>query len=45
LQPVEDGKPVPDSGTTEAITGNFLLDPAFLNVPSETNAQPLVLLD
>lgn len=45
LQPVEDGKPVPDAGTTEAITGNFLLDPAFLSVPSETNVQPLVLLD
>lgn len=45
LQPVRDGKPVPDAGTTEAITGNFLLDPEFLNVPSETNAQPLVLVD
>lgn len=45
LQPVRDGKPVPDAGTTEAITGNFLLDPEFLNVPSEPNAQPLVLLD
>ena len=45
LQPVRDGKPVPDAGTTEAITGNFLLDPEFLNVPSETNAQPIVLLD
>ena len=45
LQPVEGGKPLPDSATTEAITGNFLLDPAFLDVPAETNAQPLVLLD
>lgn len=45
LQPVQDGKPMPDLGTTEAITGNFLLDPAFLDVPTETNVQPLVLLD
>ena len=45
LQPAAGGKPVPDAETTEAITGNFLLDPEFLNVPSETNATPLVLLD
>ncbi|HEV2852820.1 MAG TPA: DUF4388 domain-containing protein [Thermoanaerobaculia bacterium] len=45
LEPAEGGKPVPDAQTAEAITGNFLLDPEFLNVPSETNAQPLVLLD
>ncbi len=45
VQPVQDGKPLPDAGTTEAITGNFLLDPEFLNVSSETNEQPLVLLD
>ncbi len=45
LEPVEDGKPVPDFGTTEAITGNFLLDPEFLDVTPATDAQPLVLLD
>jgi DNA-binding MarR family transcriptional regulator len=45
LDPVERGKPVPGAGATEAITGNFLLDPEFLNVPPEPSVQPLVLLD
>jgi hypothetical protein len=40
------GKPVPGAETTtEAITGNFLLDPEFLILPEESAAQPLVLLD
>jgi len=45
LQPVEHDRPVPGTESTEAITGNFLLDPEFLNVPAESSAQPLVLLD
>jgi hypothetical protein len=45
LQPVQDGKPVKGAETSEAITGNFLLDPGFLTLPSESAAQPLVLLD
>lgn len=45
LQPTMAGKPVPGAETTEAITGNFLLDPEFLILPEESAAQPLVLLD
>lgn len=45
LKPVAAGKPVPGEETTEAITGNFLLDPGFLSLPTESSAQPLVLLD
>jgi hypothetical protein len=45
LQPLERGRPVPGAETTEAITGNFLLDPEVLNVPPESQAAPLVLLD
>jgi hypothetical protein len=45
LQPFEGGKPIPGTETTEAITGNFFLDPEFLILPEETAAQPLVLLD
>ena len=45
LQPVVDGKAVAGEETSEAITGNFLLDPGFLTLPTESAAQPLVLLD
>jgi hypothetical protein len=45
LQPLVDGKAVPGEETTEAITGNFLLDPGFLSLPTQSSAQPLVLLD
>jgi hypothetical protein len=45
LQPLEGGKPVPGTEATEAITGNFLLDPEVLNVAPESKAAPLVLLD
>lgn len=45
LQPMKAGKPVQNAETTEAITGNFLLDPGFLTMPEESAAQPLVLLD
>jgi hypothetical protein len=39
------GEPAPSSGSTEAITGNFLLDPDFLTVPASSEKPPLVLLD
>jgi hypothetical protein len=45
IQPLEGGRPVPGEGTTEAITGNFLIDPEFLKVAPQTKGQPLVLLD
>jgi len=45
LQPMEGGKPAPGTEATEAITGNFLLDPEVLNVAPESKAAPLVLLD
>ena len=45
LQPLVDGKPVLGEEASEAITGNFLLDPGFLSLPTESAAQPLVLLD
>ncbi|MES1241107.1 MAG: DUF4388 domain-containing protein [Acidobacteriota bacterium] len=45
LQPTKAGKPVRGAETTEAITGNFFLDPEFLTLPEESAAQPLVLLD
>lgn len=45
LQPTKAGKPIPGMETTEAITGNFLLDPEFLTLPEESAAQPLILLD
>lgn len=45
LQPMEGGKPVAGTETSEAITGNFLLDPEILAVPAESAEHPLVLLD
>ena len=45
LQPVAGGRPISGAEATEAITGNFLLDPEVLNVPPESQAAPLVLLD
>jgi hypothetical protein len=45
LQPVDNGKPVEGADTSEAITGNFLLDPEFLAIPADAVANPLVLLD
>jgi hypothetical protein len=45
LEPVESGRPVLGAETSEAITGNFLLDPEFLKLSNESTAQPLVLLD
>jgi hypothetical protein len=45
LRPLERGRPVPGAEATEAITGNFLLDPEILNASPESTAAPLVLLD
>ncbi len=45
LQPFEGGKPVAGTETSEAVTGNFLLDPEILTVPAESAEHPLVLLD
>lgn len=45
LQPMEAGKPVAGTETSEAVTGNFLLDPEILTVPAESAEHPLVLLD
>jgi hypothetical protein len=45
LQPMEAGKPVAGAETSEAVTGNFLLDPEILTVPAESAEHPLVLLD
>jgi hypothetical protein len=45
LQPLEAGKPVAGTETSEAVTGNFLLDPEILTVPAESAEHPLVLLD
>ncbi len=45
LRPLERGRPVPGGEATEAITGNFLLDPEILNASPEPTAAPLVLLD
>lgn len=45
LRPMWAGEAVPGAETTEAITGNFLLDPEFLSVSSDTDSAPLVLLD
>jgi Domain of unknown function (DUF4388) len=45
LQPVQGGSPVPGAETSEAISGNFLLDPEFLTLPTDSTAPPLVLLD
>jgi hypothetical protein len=45
LQPMDAGKPVAGTETSEAVTGNFLLDPEILTVPAESAEHPLVLLD
>ena len=45
LQPLDAGKPVAGTETSEAVTGNFLLDPEILTVPAESAEHPLVLLD
>ena len=45
LQPMDAGRPVAGTETSEAVTGNFLLDPEILMVPAEAVEHPLVLLD
>jgi len=45
VQPVEGGEPVAELGVREAITGDFLLDPDFLDLPEKPERPPLVLLD
>ncbi|HYN21612.1 MAG TPA: DUF4388 domain-containing protein, partial [Thermoanaerobaculia bacterium] len=46
LQPqLAESRPQAGAEATEAITGNFLLDPEFLTLPDESTAPPLVLLD
>ena len=45
LQPVEGGAPLAELGVREAITGDFLLDPDFLDLPEKSERPPLVLLD
>ena len=45
LKPLENGKPVPGAEATEAVTGNFLLDPEVLSTTPESTVAPLVLLD
>jgi len=45
VEPVAGGEPVPELGIREAITGDFLLDPDFLDLPERPDRPPLVLLD
>jgi hypothetical protein len=45
LEPVRDGRPDPERGVREAVTGDFLLDPDFLRLPDRPERQPLVLID
>ena len=45
VQPTAGGTPVPGAEATEAITGNFLLDPEFGAGRPNGDAAPLVLLD
>jgi hypothetical protein len=45
IQPVVGGEPVAELGVHESISGDFLLDPDFLEVPDRSDRPPLVLLD
>lgn len=45
LMPVAGGDSMVELGTSEAITGNFLLDLDFFSIPGSTLQQPLVLVD
>lgn len=45
LQPVQGGALASEPPVREAITGDFLLDPDFLELPDEEEQAPLVLLD
>jgi uncharacterized protein DUF4388 len=41
VQPVAGGEPVAELGIREAITGDFLLDPDFLDLPEKPDRPPL----
>lgn len=45
LAPQRGGSELTRLGTTEAITGNFILDPEFFSAKAEAEEAPLVLLD
>ena len=45
LRPLERSKPLQGAEATEAITGNFLLDPEIFSPATQSTAAPLVLLD
>lgn len=45
LQPLENGEALVELGSSEGITGDFLLDPDFLKLPKSAQEAPLVLLD
>jgi hypothetical protein len=45
IQPVVGGEPLPELGVHESISGDFLLDPDFLDLPEKSERPPLVLLD
>jgi len=45
VQPIVRGEPQSALGVREAITGDFLLDPDFLDLPDKPERPPLVLLD
>ena len=45
LRPLERSRPLPGAEATEAITGNFLLDPDIFSPAQQPTAAPLVLLD
>jgi hypothetical protein len=45
LQPVERGEALAELGSTEGITGDFLLDADFLKIPRGRDEAPLVLID
>ena len=45
IEPVVGGEPLPELGVHESISGDFLLDPDFLDLPDKSERPPLVLLD
>jgi hypothetical protein len=45
LQPVERGRAISELVVREAITGDFLLDAEFLDLPDGDELTPLILLD
>lgn len=45
LQPLKDGVPVPGLEATGEVTGDFVLNPQFVELSRERTSRPLVLLD